>query len=92
MYVFRGLHTPCLPAVHKRQCPLQFASCLEFPLDISGEPVAHMAVLGIHGLVAALTEVPAVVCIGCFLHKAEVSSSPSDPLDWMARKENQSKL
>lgn len=49
--------------------------------------MAHMAVLDIRDLAVALTEVPAAVHMGCFLHKAEVSSSPSDPLGWMARKE-----
>lgn len=62
------------------------ASCLAFPGDISGESVAHMAVLDIHVLAVAPIEVPAAVCMGYFLHMAEVSSSPSDPLGWMAVK------
>lgn len=67
-------------AVHTRCCPLYFVSCFAFPWDISGESVAHRAVLDSHVLAAAPPEVPAVVCRGCFLHTAEASSSPSDPL------------
>lgn len=76
-----------LPAVHMRCCPLYFASCFAFPWDISGEFVAHTAVLDSHVLAVAQLEVPAVVCRGCFLHMAEASSSPSDPLGWKAAKQ-----
>lgn len=71
-------------AVHTRCCPLHSVSCLAFPWDISGESVAHMVVLDIHGLAVAPSEVPAAVCMGYFLHMAEVSSSPFDPLGLMA--------
>lgn len=67
-------------AAHMRCCPLHSVSCLEFPWDISGGSVAHMAALDSHVLAVAPTEVPAAVCTGYFLHMAEVSSSPSDPL------------
>lgn len=67
-------------AVHMRCCPLYFASCFAFPWDISGESVAHTAVLDSHVLAVAPPEVPVAVCMGCFLHTAEASSSPSDPL------------
>ena len=67
-------------AAHTRCCPLYFVSCFAFPWDISGESVAHRAVLDSRVLAVALPEVPAAVCRGCFLHTAEASSSPSDPL------------
>lgn len=80
-------HTHWDPAVHKaesavhtRCCSLYFASCFAFPWDISGESAAHTAVRDSHVLAVAPPEVPAVVCMGCFLRMAEASSSPSDPL------------
>lgn len=76
-----------LPAAHTRCCPLYFVSCFAFPWDISGESAAHRAVLDSHVLAVAPPEVPAVVCRGCFLHMAEASSSPSDPLDLKAAKQ-----
>lgn len=76
-----------LPAVHMRCCPLYFASCFAFPWDISGESVAHTAVLDSHVLAVAPPEVPVAVCTGCFLHTAEASSSPSDPLGLKAAKQ-----
>lgn len=59
---------------------MYFASCFAFPWDISGESAVHRAVLDSHVLAVAQPEVPAVVCTGCFLHTAEASSFPSDPL------------
>lgn len=76
-----------LPAAHTRCCPLYFVSCFAFPWDISGESVAHRAVLDSRVLAVALPEVPAAVCRGCFLHTAEASSSPSDPLGLKAAKQ-----
>lgn len=76
-----------LPAVHMRCCPLYFASCFAFPWDISGEFVARRAVPDSHVLAVAPPEVPVVVCMGCFLHTAEASSSPSDPLGLKAAKQ-----
>jgi len=49
--------------------------------------VAHTAVLDSHVLAVAPLEVPVVVCMGCFLHTAEASSSPSDPLGLQAAKQ-----
>lgn len=74
-------------AAHTRCCPLYFVSCFAFPWDISGESVAHRAVLDSRVLAVALPEVPAAVCRGCFLHTAEASSSPSDPLGLKAAKQ-----
>jgi hypothetical protein len=45
-----------------------------------------MAALGTHVLAVVLTEVPVVASMGLSRHMAEVSSCPSDPLDWKATK------
>lgn len=71
-------------AVHKRGCPLYSAPGPAWSWGTAEESGIHMAVLGIHVLAVVLMEVPVAVSMGYCHHMAEVSSCPSDPLDWMA--------